>query len=885
MKANTLTVEYREHPIGLDVEVPRFSWRLQGEGRGLVQQAYQLQVGITDDFIEGLKWDSDKVVSSASTHIEYEGAPLEARTRYFVRVRVWDATGQASDWSDIGSWETGLMTPDNWSAAWVSAGKPISELVDESAHYLRKEFQIHGSVRRARLYATAKGIYELRLNGEKVGDLYLTPGWTSYQHRLQYQTFDVTSAMRSGANVVGMMLADGWYKGNIGWEGQRQNYGNQRLGLVELHLEYEDGRTEVIGSDGSWTATTAGPILMAELYHGETYDARIELGPWDQPGYDDRAWSAAQTVESSKAILTAQENEGTRVMEELKPIAVLRTPRNEKVLDFGQNMVGWVRFRVSGAKRGQKIRLIHGEVLSKEGNFYTDNLRSAKQTITYVCKGEETEVYEPRFTFQGFRYVKVEGYPGEIELEAFTGKVLYTAMASTGSFECSHPLLNQLQSNIVWGQRGNFLDIPTDCPQRDERLGWTGDAQVFIRTASFNMQTANFFTKWLRDLKADQRADGAVPHVIPDMLKQYASAAWGDAATVCPWTVYQCFGDKRVLEEQYDSMKAWVDYIRAQGEQPYLWNTGQHFGDWLGLDAKENSYKGATPEELIATAFYAYSTELVAKTAEVLGCEEDHQAYREQHTHILKHFRDEFLTPSGRLAAPTQTTQVLALMFGLVRGEDAERAARTLAQMIERERVHMTTGFVGTPYICHVLSRYGYNDLAYQLVQQTSYPSWLYSVEQGATTIWEHWDGIKPDGSFWSDAMNSYNHYAYGAVGDWMYRVMAGLDLDEAEVGYRKLRIAPQPGPGITYARARYESLYGPCGVNWQIDGGEIHLEAEVAPNTTAVIVLPRAVLEEVSLDGDKLRLGDGVVAMKQEAHAVELEVGSGSYRFTYPWS
>jgi alpha-L-rhamnosidase len=881
--AANLTVEYRRNPIGLDVAKPRFSWRLQGDGRAIRQQAYRIQVSQDSGFAADLDWDTGRVESDESVLIEYEGAPLKPQTRYFVRVMVWDRRGQASEW-ETGTWETGMMAPERWSASWISAGRPLSEWVDEPAHYLRRAFDVQGTVAQARLYATALGLYILRLNGERVGDLEMAPGWTSYAKRLQYQTYDVTNLLQPGPNVLGIMLGDGWYKGSIGWQDRRHLYGEQRAALLELHIEYADGRRETIVSDETWSATREGPLLMSGIYQGETYDARLEMPGWDRQGFDDAGWQKAETPDFSKDALIAQENEGTRVMAELAPIAVFKTPKGEQVLDFGQNMVGRVRFRVRGAAPGRRIVLDHAEVLDRDGNVYTANLRSAQQRITYICRGGEEETFEPHFTFQGFRYVRLTGYPGDPDPSLFVGRVMYTGMEPTGTFTCSHPLLNKLQENIVWGQRGNFLDIPTDCPQRDERLGWTGDAQVFIRTASFNMHTALFFAKWLRDLRTDQTEEGGVPHVVPNVLgpNAHSSAAWGDAAVICPWTIYTVYGDRRILEEQYPSMKAWVEYIRKQGDNEYLWNTGAHFGDWLGLDAKENSYKGATPDDLIATAFYAHSASLLAKAAKVLGYEEDCRTYSDLSAAIAEHFNREFVTANGRIAAPTQTAHVLALMFGLVNGDAERRTAETLARLIEEQNCHLTTGFVGTPYLCHVLSRRGYNDLAYRLVQQTDYPSWLYSVKQGATTIWEHWDGIKPDGSFWSEAMNSFNHYAYGAIGDWLYRCMAGLDSDERVPGYRKLRIAPKPGPGVTFAEARFRSMYGECMSGWKRSGDRMRIEASVPPNASATVILPRARVGTVLLDGAVLTVIDGIQSVEQSGEDVIVEVESGRYVFEY---
>ncbi|HZG77795.1 MAG TPA: family 78 glycoside hydrolase catalytic domain, partial [Paenibacillus sp.] len=645
-------------------------------------------------------------------------------------------------------------------------------------------------------------------------------------------------------------------------------YGDERGWLLQLHVVYADGAEQVVATDGGgrWKAAD-GPIRMSEIYHGETYDARLERDGWSAPGYDDGDWAGTETRDWPMDVLVAQENEPVRVVQELKPIATLRTPRGELVLDLGQNMVGWMRFTVEESA-GTVIRLRHAEVLDRDGNFYTGNLRAAKQTIEYVCRGGGPETFEPSFSFQGFRYVAVEGVSSEEGLaDRFVGCVAHSDLETTGSFETSDELLNQLYRNIVWGQRGNFLDVPTDCPQRDERLGWTGDAQVFIRTSTYPMNVAPFFAKWLRDLAADQLPNGGVPYVIPFVRynaefdenngRHHSSSAWGDAAVICPWTLYEVYGDVRLLEEQYPSMKAWVEYIRSQGDDEYLWNTGFHYGDWLALDGKEGSYFGQTPTDLISTAFYARCADLLSRAAATLGKAEDAATYRELHRNVVDAFRKEFVSPNGRVIAPTQTAYVLALMFDLLEERHRERAAAMLAGYIEKNGDKLTTGFVGTPYLCPVLSRFGYDDLAYRLVLQKEYPSWLYSVTQGATTIWEHWDGIKPDGSFWSDDMNSYNHYAYGSVGEWLYRVAAGIDTLESAPGYKRFRLAPVFNERLAYVRASYESPYGPIRSAWERQAdGSVVVDVEVPPNTEAEVALP------------------GVAAQV---------VGSGSYRFVCP--
>ncbi|MCC3373942.1 alpha-L-rhamnosidase [Cohnella sp. REN36] len=889
LQVKALTNEYRTNPLGTDTRKPRLSWKLESGRRGTMQQAYRIQVAGPDGGFDAPLWDTERTPSDRSVHVVYDGPSLVSRTRYVWRVKVWDDRGEESDWSETAWWETALLEPGEWRAAWITPDPAGIDPLAEPAFLLRKPFELREGIRSARIYATAAGVYELHANGERVGEDLLAPGWTSYNKRHAYQTYDVTSLLRPGANAVGAVVADGWFKGNLAWENQRHVYGDRRAVLLQLHVVYEDGSEQVVVTDDSWKAST-GPLLYAEIYHGERYDARLEQRGWSEPGFADADWSGAVRLDRPLSMLVAQENWPTRVTETLKPVALLRTPAGETVLDMGQNMVGRVRFSVE-APAGTEIRLQHAEVLDREGNFYTKNLRKAKQLVSYVAKGEERETYAAGFTFQGFRYIKVEGYPNqerELPLDRFVGEVIHSAMPEAGSFECSNEQVNRLQRNISWGQRGNFLDLPTDCPQRDERLGWTGDAQVFARTAAFNYHVGPFFAKWLRDLKADQRADGGVPFVVPHVLDEngYASAAWGDAAVVVPWTNYLAYEDERLLAEQFDSMKAWVGYIEAQGERPYLWNTGFHFGDWLGLDAKENSYVGATPRDLIATAFFALSARIVRDAAVVLGRADDARRYAELHGRIVSAFREEFVTPSGRLAAPTQTAHVLALAFGLVEGTARERIARDLNQLVVDQDYHLTTGFVGTPYLCFALSEHGFHETAVKLLLQDSYPSWLYSIAKGATTIWEHWDGIKPDGSFWSDDMNSYNHYAYGAIGDWLYREVAGLDIGPDGAGYRRLAIRPRfAGETIDRARAAYESAYGLAAAGWSLQDGVCTVEATVPPNATADVWLPGASLAALTESGRPADDAEGVLRAEGTPEGVRLAVGSGTYRFTYPVS
>lgn len=881
LKISKLRCEYFENPIGIGEKNPEFSWVLESDENAVLQTSYRLQLSKTENDFTQLFWDSQKMDSDYSVHVPYTGPVLASETRYYYRVKLTDNRNNESPWSDTQFFETGILDHSEWKASFISAEGNENPAFTSAAPLLRKEFSIGKKVSSARIYSTALGLYEIRLNGERVGEDLLTPGWTSYGKRLQYQTYDVSSLIMDGDNVLGAMLGNGWYKGYLAWdEGKNKNkYGLRAALLLQLHIIFDDGSEKLVTSDSSWK-TFKGPILMSEIYHGETYDARLEPSGWDKPGFGAVDWAPVHIVPIDKSILTAQENVPVRRMNTLTPIAMIKTPSGETVIDMGQNMVGWVRFTVRGSQ-GDQVVLKHAEVLDGDGNFYTDNLRTAGQTIEYILKGEGEEVFEPHFTFQGFRYVKIEEWPGVPDISNFSGIVIHSAMEQTGDFKCSNDMVNQLQHNILWGQKGNFVDIPTDCPQRDERLGWTGDAQVFIRTACFNMNTAPFFKKWLRDLKADQLENGGVPFIIPHILdeKAHSSSGWGDAATVCPWTVYQCYGDLELLKEQYNSMKAWVEYIHAHAEGGLLWNSGFHFGDWLALDAKEGSYLGSTPNDLVATAFYAYSVSLLVKSAKALYISADAEHYAELHKNIVLKFREEFFTPTGRLAAHTQTAHVLALMFDLVDEKYRKRTADTLVRYLEENKWHLTTGFLGTPYLCHVLSKNGHTDIAYKLLLQTDYPSWLYQVSRGATTIWEHWDGLKPDNTFWSPDMNSFNHYAYGAIGDWLYSSVAGINIDENRPGYKHIIIDPKPGKEFDWVQAEYNSLYGTIKVKWQLCNDRIQLHIQIPHNTTASVMTPVLKVDEISGDTKD------ILSHRLDQNGLVLELGSGSYSFNYDFS
>lgn len=871
-----LSCEHKVNPVGVDVQLPRMSWKLGGAGKNIMQTAYSIRVA-TDKNFKKTVWQSGKVASEESLLIPYAGDALKSATRYYWEVKVWDAAKNESAWSTPAYWEMGLLQPQDWQAQWI---EPVqSDERHMPGLLVRKDFAVQKTIASARAYVTSHGFYELYINGKKAGDEVFTPGWTSYNKRLQYQVYDVTDLLKQGANTAGAMLADGWYRSSLAWENNWGIYG-KKLGLLcQLKITFTDGSEQTVITDNSWKGTQDGPITRDGIYDGESYDARKELKGWNNAGFNDSQWKAVNTAEHPKNDLIAVQTVPVKRIQEIKPVKIFTTPKGLLVADFGQNMVGWIKLKVKGSA-GTEVTIRHAEVLDKFGNFYTDNLRAAAATAIYTLKGGDEETYEPRFSFFGFRYIAVNGFPGELKPENITGVVVHSDMKPTGSFECSNALINQLEHNIQWGQKGNFVDVPTDCPQRDERLGWTGDAQAFCRTAAFNMNVAAFFTKWLKDVAVDQGADGAVPFVIPDVLhNKGTSAGWGDVSTIAPWTMYQVFGDKRLLETQYPSMKAYVEYIRAKAGNSYLWKGGSVFGDWLfykSMQQTEND--GYTSPDMIATMFYAYSAKLLAQAAAVLGKTDDQQTYNGIFEKVKDAFNHNYVTAEGRIASESQTSYVLALHFGLLPEAVRPKATQYLVDDIKGRGNHLSTGFLGTPYLCHVLTANGRTDVAYDLLLQQTFPSWLYPVKMGATTIWERWDGQKTDSTFQDVGMNSFNHYAYGAIGDWMYRVAAGIEIGGP--GYKHILIQPQPDKKLTYAKASFESSYGQIASGWEMKDGKFLVKIKIPANTMATITLPMAQADKVTESGAPV--STAFKNVKQEKGNLVIEAGSGEYNFEY---
>ncbi len=860
-RVTSIRFEHLIDPLGIGVAAPRLSWIVASPSPGWRQAAYAVEAYSSEG---ALVATTDKVAGDESVLVAWPFAPLAARQRLHIRVRVWGEDGEACPWSELAVVEAGLLAPDDWTARFISPDWDEDTSRPQPSPLLRREFTVRSAVQRARLYITAQGVYTAEINGAAVGDHVLAPGWTSYDHRLRYQTFDVTDLLTAGANAIGAVLGDGWYRGRMGYHGGRRNiYGDRLALLAQLEIDYADGSRDRIVTDTTWHAAT-GPVLAGDIYDGERYDARLQRPGWTLPGYNDQDWAGVRFVARDLATLVAPSGPPVRRFEEIAPVAIFRSPSGRTLVDFGQNLVGRLRINVQGAE-GQTITFRHAEVL-ENGELGVRPLRHAAATDHYTLRGGAPETWEPSFTFHGFRYAEVEGWPGELTADAIRAVVCHSDMTRTGWFECSDPLVNRLHENVVWSMRGNFLDVPTDCPQRDERLGWTGDIQVFAPTASFLYDSAGFLESWLADLAFEQMdAGGNVPFFVPSLgiLPEMPAAAWGDAATVVPWVIYQRFGDKAILARQFDSMCAWVDRIAAAAGPTRLWEQGMQFGDWLDPKAPPDKPGDArTAPYIVATAYFAHSADLVAQAADVLGRTADANRYQALAAEVRAAFANAYVTPAGRILSDATTAYALALQFALLPGEDQRRhAAKRLAELVRGSGYRISTGFVGTPLVCDALCAAGEYTAAYRLLMQRQCPSWLYPVTMGATTIWERWDSMLPDGSINPGEMTSFNHYALGAVADWLHRTVAGLA--PAAPGYRRLEIRPVPGGDLTHAAARHHTPYGMAACAWRIeestDGPMMTVEVEVPANTTAAVYLP----------GDE---------------GETLEVGAGRYRWTYAY-
>ena len=866
-----LRFEHLREAVGTGCARPRLSWLIRTDEPGWRQSAYELEAATPTGTSLG---STGRVDSDQSVLVPWGFGPLTSRTRVLVRVRVWDHGDRVTDWSRWHAVEAGLLGASDWTASFITPDWDEDPARPQPCPLLRREFDVRPGLTSARLYVTALGVYEAQLNGAVVGDHVLAPGWTSYDYRLRYQTFDVTSLVREGRNALGAMLGDGWYRGRLGFAGGRRNLYGERIALLaQLALDYADGASEQVVTDRAWRAAQ-GPVRASDLYDGETYDARLERAGWSIAGHDDSTWRGVRLVERDPATLVAPTGPPVRRTETIAPVAITQSPSGRTLVDFGQNLVGRLRITVRG-QAGRAIVLRHAEVL-EAGELCTRPLRTARATDEYTLRGGDVETWEPRFTFHGFRYVEVAGWPGEVRPEDLIAVVIHSDMERTGWFECSDPEVNRLHENVVWSMRGNFLDIPTDCPQRDERLGWTGDIQVFSPTASFIFDCAGFLQSWLADVSAEQDAQGVVPAIVPNVVGGPApkrnvpfsvptvmagptvpAAAWGDAAVIVPWVLYQRFGDPGILADQYAGMVAWVDHVATLAGPGRLWNHGFQYGDWLDPSAPpDRPGASRTDPYLVATAYFARSAELVGRAAGVLGRGEDERRYQGLAAEVRAAFGREYVTPSGRLSGDSATAYALALEFALLADAEQRRhAGARLATLVREAGYRVSTGFVGTPLILDALCDAGQEASAHRLLTQRECPSWLYPVTMGATTIWERWDSLRPDGSVNPGQMTSFNHYALGAVADWLHRVVGGLA--PAAPGYRRIDVRPRPGGGLTHARTRHLTPYGLAECAWRIDAGRLEVEVVVPPNTAAEVTLP--------------------------GEAAPLEVGAGRHRWTCP--
>jgi alpha-L-rhamnosidase len=884
LRLTALRCEYLVDPAGLGERAPRLGWQLESPRRGARQVAYRVRVASSPEPLAAGAadlWDSGRVTGAQTVHVAYAGRPLRSRDVCHWAVEVWDETGAVVS-SPPARWSMGLLEPSDWTARWITADPEIIRR-DPAAiaptltepgtpGCFRREFDVPGPVRRATVYASARGLFELQLGGRRVGEDLFAPEWTDYDKRIHYRTYDVTALVAPGRNTLAALLGDGWWSGYVGWQEQRGRYGSlENSLLVQLELELADGRRLVVGTDAAWQCAT-GPVLSSDFMMGEVYDGRREP----------RDWLPAREVAAPAAPLVAQHSEPVRIIETLASVSRTEIRPGVHIYDMGQNLTGWVRLRVE-APAGTRVELRHGERLSPDGSLYTANLRRAKATDVYVCRGGGVETFEPHFTFHGFQYVELTGLPGAPLADAVTGCVIHSATPPAGRFECSHAGVNRLWLNGLWSQKDNFLSIPTDCPQRDERLGWMGDAQVFCRTATCNMDVAAFFTKWMVDVEDAQTAEGVFPDVAPRLREDInfiglgnlaGGAAWADAGIIIPYTFWRVYGDLRLVERHWGAMVKWLDWIeRHNPDGLRLHMLANNYGDWLCIPTDTSFGTHSPMKNLLATAYWADDAAKMARLARALGRDAEAARFTAMFERVRAAFQREWLLPDGELKVATQTAYLLALAFDLLPTEVRARAAERLVADIRSLDWHLSTGFVGISHLNPQLTLAGHADVAYRLLLQESYPSWLFPVLQGATTIWERWDSWTIAGGFHKDGMNSFNHYSLGSVGEWLFRHVAGIELDPDVPGYQRFVLRPFIGAGLDFARATYRTMHGEIASHWRRDGERLTWTATVPANTTAQIFIPSEPGTEVG--------SDGLAVTGREGRFARCTAPAGTYTFT----
>jgi alpha-L-rhamnosidase len=858
-----LRCEYLTNPTGIDVRQPRFQWVLDNSRRGVMQTAYQVLVSSSAATLAGNRgdvWDSGEVKSADSAQVAYSGKPLVGGHTYYWKVRTWDGQGNASAYSQPAKFGMGLLERQDWKGRWIGGDG-----------LLRKEFSLAGKVVRARAYVGALGYYELHLNGKKIGDKVLDPAWTVYPRRALYSTYDVTSALNDGANTVGVMLGGGWATQEAGGPA----YYKAPALLFQLNIELADGKTVSISSDTSWK-TAAGPVVSDSVYDGEVYDASLEKPGWDRPGFDDSGWALARQEQGTAGEISAEMMPPIRVTDELVPRSMTNPEPGVYVYDFGQNFAGWARLRVRGP-RGAKVMLRFSELIYPNGMINRQNIRSAKSRDIYILQGSGLEMYEPRFTYHGFRYVEVTGYPGAPSLDSIRGRAVNSAVETTGSFVASKQVLNEIQRLIHWGQLSNLHSIPTDCDQRNERQGWMGDAQVTAEEAMMNFDMAAFYTNFVRDIRDDQMPDGEIPDTVPHKYGQYPSdPAWGTAYPLLCWYMWQQYGDTRILQENYDGLKKYVEFLRTRAKDNVL--RYSYYGDWVAIKH--------TPGALVSDSYFYYDTRILSDVAKILGKNDDEEAYAKLAGEIKDAFNKEFFNAeTGEYANGTQTAQALPLFLDLV--PEKERGGvmgKLYNNIVYEHNTHVTTGFIGVKYLLPVLTRHGHSDLAYELATQTTYPSWGYMIAEGATTLWELWQSkIGP-------SMNSHNHIMMGSLGAWFYRALGGINLGPDGEGYRHIVVEPNMVEDLDWASASIETVRGQVSCSWNKKAGAVSMEVVIPSNSDAKIVVPSE--EEMTAvtvregghvvwENGKFVPGDpGITAATARGHAIEFSAGSGYYHF-----